>query len=250
MYPPRSGKKDFIFGIRAVLEAIGQHKEIEKILIKKGLKGELYGELIQLIRARELPHQFVPEEKINSITRKNHQGILAYVSPIEYQQLESVIPMIYEKGENPFLIILDGITDVRNLGAIARTAECAGVHALVIPTRKTAQINADAIKTSAGALHNLNVCRSQSLANTCEYLVQSGIQLIAVTEKGNVNYPKADLSVPTALVLGSEDEGISTGLLKLIDQQVSIPVFGEINSLNVSVAAGILMYEVIRQRVV
>lgn len=248
MHSSQSSKKDFIFGIRAVIEAIDQNKEIDKILIKKGLRGELYSELIKRIRSHELPHQFVPEEKINSISRKNHQGVLAFVSPIEYQQLESLIPMIYEKGENPLILILDGITDVRNLGAIARTAECAGVHAIVVPTRKTAQINADAIKTSAGALHHMNVCRSQSLIQTCEFLSQSGIRLIAVTEKATINYQTVDLKGPTALVMGSEDEGISPGLLKVINQQVSIPVFGDINSLNVSVASGIIIYEVVRQR--
>lgn len=244
----KTNKKDLIFGLRAVLEAISEGKEIDRILIKKGLRGELYTELIRLVRARELPHQFVPEEKINSITRKNHQGVLAFVSPVEYQSLESVVPMIYERGDTPFIIILDGITDVRNLGAIARTAECAGVHALVVPTKKTAQINADAVKTSAGALHHLHVCRSHGLANTCEFLKQSGIQLVAVTEKADDHYQNIDLSVPTALIMGGEDEGISPAVLKVIDQQVSIPVFGKIHSLNVSVAAGILMYDVVRQR--
>jgi len=239
---------DYIFGLRAVTEAIRNGKEIDKILIKKGLQGELYAELIQLVRELELPHQYVPEEKLHSVTRKNHQGVVAYISPIEFQKLEQLVPMLYESGKSPFIIVLDGITDVRNLGAIARTAECAGADALVIPVRKTAQVNADAVKTSAGALHHITVCRETSLVQACDFLMQSGLQLVAVTEKAENDYTKINYNQPTALVLGSEDEGISPKLINMASATAKIPVIGEIESLNVSVAAGVVIYEALRQR--
>lgn len=241
-------KNDIIFGIRTVLEALSSGKEIEKVLIKKGLQGELFQELLQELQRFRVPFQFVPIERINRVTRKNHQGVVAFVSAIEYQRLENVVPLIYEKGETPLLLILDKISDVRNFGAIARTAECGGVHAIVIPAKGAAQINADAIKTSAGALHHLTVCREPSLKKALKFLAESGIEIVAATEKASEFYYEKDLSSPLAIVMGAEDKGVSPEILKTAGELVKIPVAGQIESLNVSVAAAVLVYEALRQR--
>ncbi|SEL17035.1 23S rRNA (guanosine2251-2'-O)-methyltransferase [Parapedobacter koreensis] len=237
-----------VYGIRAVIEAIDSGKEIESLFVQRGLGGALFLELKQVLKQHDISYQQVPVEKLNRMTRKNHQGVIAVISPITYQRVEDIVPMIYEKGEVPLLLILDGITDVRNLGAIARTAECAGVHALIVPKRGSAEINPDAIKTSAGALYKINVCREDSLAKTGRLLQESGIQLVACTEKTGNDLYQFDYSVPTALVLGSEEHGISDDLLRIADQLAKIPMAGTIASLNVSVSAGVALYEVIRQR--
>ncbi len=241
-------KKDFIFGLRTIIEAINSGKEIEKILIKKGLQGDLYHELMDLVHQMQIPVQLVPVEKLDRVTRKNHQGILAYISPIIYQNIEEIIPRIYEEGKIPLVLILDELTDVRNFGAIARTAEVAGVHAIIIPEKGSAQINADAIKTSAGALHLIPVCRTKSLLSVVKYLKNSGLKIISATDKGEKLYNSIDFRDPAAIILGSEDLGIEAGLLKISDEWAKIPQFGQIQSLNVSVAAGILVFETIRQR--
>ncbi len=241
-------KDQFIFGIRAVIEAIQSGKEIDKLLIKKDINGELINELFALIKERHLVVQRVPVEKINRITRKNHQGVVAFLSAVTYYNVEEVVPVLYEEGINPFLIVLDGITDVRNFGAIARTCDCAGVNAIVIPERNSVSVNADAIKTSAGALNYVPVCREKNLVNVVKFLKTSGYKVVGASEKSSVNYTKVDYTGPVALILGAEDKGISNDLLKLCDDFVSIPEFGNINSLNVSVAGGVMMYEVVRQR--
>lgn len=241
-------KDQFIFGIRAVIEAIQSGKEIDKLLIKKDINGELINELFALIKERHLVVQRVPVEKINRITRKNHQGVVAFLSAVTYYNVEEVVPVLYEEGINPFLIVLDGITDVRNFGAIARTCDCAGVNAIVIPERNSVSVNADAIKTSAGALNYVPVCREKNLVNVVKFLKTSGYKVVGASEKSSVNYTKVDYTGPVALILGAEDKGISNDLLKLCDEFVSIPEFGNINSLNVSVAGGVMMYEVVRQR--
>ena len=241
-------KDQFIFGIRAVIEAIQSGKEIDKLLIKKDINGELINELFALIKERHLVVQRVPVEKINRITRKNHQGVVAFLSAVTYYNVEEVVPVLYEEGINPFLIVLDGITDVRNFGAIARTCDCAGVNAIVIPERNSVSVNADAIKTSAGALNYVPVCREKNLVNVVKFLKTSGYKVVGAFEKSSVNYTKVDYTGPVALILGAEDKGISNDLLKLCDDFVSIPEFGNINSLNVSVAGGVMMYEVVRQR--
>ena len=241
-------KDQFIFGIRAVIEAIQSGKEIDKLLIKKDINGELINELFALIKERHLVVQRVPVEKINRITRKNHQGVVAFLSAVTYYNVEEVVPVLYEEGINPFLIVLDGITDVRNFGAIARTCDCAGVNAIVIPERNSVSVNADAIKTSAGALNYVRVCREKNLVNVVKVLKTSGYKVVGASEKSSVNYTKVDYTGPVALILGAEDKGISNDLLKLCDDFVSIPEFGNINSLNVSVAGGVMMYEVVRQR--
>ena len=253
---PYKSKRDFaprelnqmVFGLRAVIEAIKSGKEIENLYLQRGLTGGTFLELKVLLKDYNLIFQQVPIEKLNRITTKNHQGVIAFISPIVYEKIENIIPAIFEKGETPFILILDGITDVRNMGAIARTAECAGVHAIVVPAKGSAQINPDAIKTSAGALYKIPVCRTDSLSKTSKFLQESGLQLVACTEKTNDYLYQHDYTSPTAFILGSEEDGISMELIRIADQLAKIPMFGEIESLNVSVTAGIFIYEAIRQR--
>jgi 23S rRNA (guanosine2251-2'-O)-methyltransferase len=241
-------KETYIYGIRPTIEAIKAGKELEKILLQNGLKGEGFRDLFNLIKEIEIPYQFVPVEKLNRLSRQNHQGVISFVSEITYQRIEDLVPFAFEQGHAPLFLILDRITDVRNLGSIARTAECAGIDGLIIPARGSAQINSDAIKTSAGALYKLPVVRSQNLKLTIQYLKDSGLTIFAATEKSETDYTGADLSGPSAIILGSEGEGISEEYLKLTDQQVKVPLFGEIESLNVSVASGVILFEALRQR--
>ena len=237
-----------IFGIRTVIEAIEAGKEIDKILVKKDLQGELAKELFAAVKGTNIIVQRVPIERINRITRKNHQGVVAFVSAVAYQHLADIVPSLYEDGKVPFIILLDGITDVRNFGAIARTCECTGVHAIVIPERGSVTVNADAMKTSAGALHTLPVCREHSLKETLQFLKNSGFHIVAATEKGDYDYTKADYTGPMCIIMGAEDKGVSYDNLALCDEWVKIPMLGTIESLNVSVAAGILIYEAVKQR--
>lgn len=237
-----------IFGIRAVMEAIESGKEIESLFVQRGLSGGLFLELKQLLKQHGIPSQSVPIEKLNRLTRKNHQGVVGLISPITYQSLENLVPMVYEKGEVPLFLILDGITDVRNIGAIARSAECAGVHGIIVPRRGSAEINPDAIKTSAGALFNIDVCREENLAKSVKFLQESGIQVIVCTEKATDLIYSVDLKGPTALIFGSEEHGVSDDLIRIADNLAKIPLAGEIGSLNVSVSAGIVVYEAVRQR--
>ena len=242
-------KDEYIFGIRAVIEAIESGKDIDKVLIKKDLKSELAAELFAKMKEYSIVGQRVPVDRINRITKKNHQGVVAILSAITFASLDNVVPELYEKGETPLVVILDGITDVRNFGAIARTCECAGVNAIVISERNSAGVNGDAVKTSAGALLHIPVCREKSALNAVKYLKDSGFQIVGATEKGAVNYTMIDYTVPTAIVMGAEDVGISVDILKICDSYAAIPQFGHISSLNVSVAAGILIYEAVRQRI-
>jgi 23S rRNA (guanosine2251-2'-O)-methyltransferase len=241
-------KENFIYGLHPVTEAIKSGKEIDRILFKKGLQGAFSAELLQLAKEYQVPFQFVPQEKLDRITRKNHQGVIAMVSQISYQTLENLVQMVFEDGQNPLFLVLDGITDVRNFGAISRTAECAGVHGIIIPMQGSAQINEEAVRTSAGALLRIPVCREKSLKTTAKFLSESGIGLVAATEHAKDNCFKGDFSGPVAIILGSEETGISPELLRICDQMVKIPMQGDISSLNVSVAAGVLLFEVVRQR--
>ena len=237
-----------IFGFHPVIEALRSGKELEKVFLRKGLKSESIPGLINEMREKRIPFQFVPVEKINRLCHKNHQGILALVAEIEYNDIEKIVPGLFEAGKLPLILVLDRITDVRNMGAIARTAEGAGVHAMVIPTADSAQINADAVKTSSGALHSLPVCRTENLAKTITFLKNSGLQVIAATEKADKPIYNADFTRPTAIIVGAEDTGIEKNLLPLSDVTVKIPLYGTIQSLNVSVAASIILYEAVRQR--
>ncbi len=237
-----------IFGIRAVIEAVEAGKEIDKLLVKKDLQSELSRELFAAIRGLDIPVQRVPVERLNRITRKNHQGVIAYTTQITYSHVEDLVPTLFEEGRNPFFVLLDGVTDVRNFGAIARTAECAGVDALIIPSKNSVSVNADAVKTSAGALHTLPVCRENQITRTIRYLKDCGIRIAGATEKGNLSYTKGKYDGPICLIMGAEDRGIPQEHLALCDEWVQIPILGKIQSLNVSVAAGILIYEIVKQR--
>lgn len=241
-------EKDMIFGIRAVIEAIEAGKEIDKILIRRDMTSELARELFSALNGLEVQVQKVPIERLNKITLKNHQGVVAFISPVAFQHIEDIIPGIYEQGRIPFIVVLDGITDVRNFGAIARTCECAGVDAIVIPLKGGAALNGDAVKTSAGALLKIPVCREHNLTDALKYIASSGIKIVAATEKATQNYTEASMSEPLAIVMGSEDEGVAAENLRICDDMVRIPMLGTIDSLNVSVAAGILIYEAVRQR--
>ena len=241
-------KQECIFGIRAIIEAIEANKTIDKLFIQKGLHNELFAKLWKLVRLKRVNYKHVPIEKINRITKKNHQGVIAFISPIDFHKIEDIIPTIYEKGKNPLILVLDRVTDIRNFGAIARTAECANVDFILIPEQNTAAINADAVKTSAGALHRIRVCRTWNMKLALQFMKNSGIKIIACTEKTQNNIYTPNYSHPTAIILGSEENGISAEILKISDVKTKIPMMGNIGSLNVSVASGIILYECIRQR--
>ncbi len=239
-----------LFGLRPIIEAMLAGKGLEKIFLQKTAKNPTVDELLELAKRSDVPVSMVPIEKLNKLTRKNHQGAVAYSSAITYAPLQEIVTSLFEKGKNPLLLILDRITDVRNFGSIARNAECLGVDAIVIPSRGGAQINADALKTSAGALHLVPVCREPNLKETIEYLQNSGIQIVACTEKtdDNLTDDKVDMVGPTAIIMGSEEDGISPEYLKKADARLRIPLLGQIGSLNVSVATGIILYEAMSQR--
>lgn len=237
-----------IYGFRPVLEAIKNDKTIDKVFFQKGLKGDLFKELFYIVRQNRIPFQYVPVEKINKFTRANHQGVLAFVSAIEYQDIFSILPAIYEKGKIPLLIILDKITDVRNIGAITRSAECAAVDAIILPLKGGAQLNEDAVKSSAGALYSIPLCRHSNLVEVIQYLRDSGVEVVAVTEKANHFYFEKDFTKPLCLILGNEYEGIAWDYLKQCDDAVNIPMMGTIKSLNVSVATGVVLFETVKQR--
>ncbi len=239
---------NLIYGIRPVIETIKAGKDFDKVFIQKGLRGEHFAELYTLMKELEIPYQHVPIEKLNRLTRKNHQGIVAFVSAVAYQPIEEIVQRAFEQGETPLILILDRITDVRNFGAIARTAECAGVHGILIPAQGSAQINADAMKTSAGALNNIPVSRSKNLSQSIDMLKNSGLQMVAATEKTEKSMYDVPLHPPTAIIMGSEEDGVSAAYLRKCDHELSIPITGQTASLNVSVATAIVVYEALRQR--
>lgn len=239
---------DYIFGIRAVIEAIEAGKSIDKVLVRKDLTGDLAKELLAKTREYDVLVQRVPQERLNRITSKNHQGAVAFISPVEYHKLDNLVPFLYEEGRVPFLLLLDGLTDTRNFGAIGRTADCSGVDGIIIPERNSVSVTPDAVKTSAGGLFYVPVCRVRDLVSAVRLLKDSGIKVVAATEKAAQDYTDVDMTVPVAIVMGSEDTGISEDVLRLCDELVAIPMLGNIGSLNVSVAAGVMMYETVRQR--
>lgn len=241
-------KEEFIYGTRAIIEAIQAGKEIEKLLVQKDVKNELIAELMTLVRDRNIPTTKVPLEKLNRVTRKNHQGAIAFISAISYASLDHIISSTFEKGETPLLLVLDRVTDVRNFGAIARSAECAGAHGIIIPSHGSAQINSDAMKTSAGALNYIPVYRSDNLKKTLREIQENGIQLVACTEKASDSLYDSNLTDPIALVMGSEEDGISHEYLRITDHMCKLPINGQIQSLNVGVAASVALYEAVRQR--
>jgi 23S rRNA (guanosine2251-2'-O)-methyltransferase len=241
-------KPNFIYGIHSIIEAIEAGREIDKILIQNGLGGDLIAGLKRKLKDNDIVYNGVPIDTLNRITRSNHQGAVAYISEINYFNVEDILPQLFEEGEIPFFLILDRITDVRNFGAICRTAYSAGIHAIIVPFKGGAPANADAVKTSAGALSKIKVCRSPNLKYTINFLKESGVQIIACTEKSEKNYTSMDFTKPTAIIMGSEEDGVSLEYLRLCDSRAMIPMIGNLGSLNVSVATGIILYEVIRQR--
>jgi 23S rRNA (guanosine2251-2'-O)-methyltransferase len=240
---------DFIYGINPILEALEQGKLIDKILVRKGKSDESIEPVRQAAKHYQVPLTVVPQEKLDRITRKNHQGCIALTSPIDFYRIEHLLPEIFRKGEMPLLMVLDGVTDVRNFGAIARTCLAAGFHSIIIPSSNFARVGADAIKTSAGALMQIPICRELQLARTVQFLQDSGIQVVAATEKADLPYYNTDFKVPTAIVMGSEDDGISDAIIRKADLLRKIPMNKRFDSLNVSVAAGIFAFEAVRQRI-
>jgi len=241
-------QSQMIFGTRPVIEAVQAGKDVDKILMRRDLQSDLARELFRIVKGTNIPLQRVPQEKLDRLTRKNHQGVIAFISEVTYRKLEDIVPALYEEGKNPFIVLLDGVTDVRNFGAIARSCECAGVDALVIPVHNSVSVNADAVKTSAGALLTLPVCKEASITEAIRFLKNCGYKVTAATERAETAYTAVDYTTPAALVLGGEDKGISMDNLRSCDEMVKIPVMGGITSLNVSAAAAVLLYEVVRQR--
>lgn len=241
-------KDDFIFGLRPVIEAIEAGKTIDKIFIQNGLQGPIVMDLKKLLAQHKIRANYVPIEKLNRFTRKNHQGIVAFISDIPFYSIEDIIPQLFEEGKTPFILILDRLTDVRNFGAICRTAECVGVDAIVIPDKGAAPINSDAIKTSAGAIYNIKICKEKNLAHSVDFLQQSGISVFASTEKAQKLIYETDFKEPCAIVMGNEETGISKEVMHHSDEKIKLPIVGKTQSLNVSVACGAVLYEVVRQR--
>ncbi|WP_374449731.1 23S rRNA (guanosine(2251)-2'-O)-methyltransferase RlmB [Cloacibacterium normanense] len=239
-----------MFGLRPVMEAIEAGKTIDKIFVQGGLQGEIYSELKKLLKKYNIRPNTVPVEKLNRFTRKNHQGVVAFISEIPFYKIEDLLPQIFEEGKVPFLLILDRLTDVRNFGAIARTAECVGIDAIVIPDKGAAPINSDAIKTSAGALYNVKICKENNLAHVVDFLQQSGVTVFAATEKAEKMIYDAHFSEPCAIVMGNEETGISKEIMHHADEKIKLPITGKTQSLNVSVACGAILYEAVRQKMV
>lgn len=237
-----------LFGIRPVIEGIKAGVTFDRVFIQKGLKGDLISELRVLIDKHEIESKTVPVEKLNRLTRKTHQGVFAFISPVEFISLDELVLQTQESGANPLFVILDQITDVRNFGAIVRTAECTGVNGIIIPKQGSAPVSADAMKTATGAIFNVPICKVDNLKDTVYYMQSSGIQVIAATEKSNDFIYDVDMKGPTAIVVGNEEKGITLGMQKIADRKAKLPILGEIKSLNVSVACGAVLYEVVRQR--
>lgn len=246
-YERKKNPEDVIFGVRAVIEAIKADREINRIVIQKGMNKDLFLELKEALQGKNYPLQFVPIEKLNRVVDANHQGVIAYVSPIEYQEIEPLVEGLMEAGKKPLILVLDRITDVRNFGGIARTAECEGVDAILIPSKGSALVTPDAVKTSAGALNRIPVCKTDDLKNSLFYLQQCGMRIVACTEKSSIPLYEVNMRGSVAIILGSEESGISSDLLNMADIKAKIPMSGEIASLNVGVAAGMVLYERIRQ---
>jgi 23S rRNA (guanosine2251-2'-O)-methyltransferase len=239
----------YIFGIRTIIEAINSDQTIDKIFMQRDLQGNLYSELNQLIKKNKITTSFVPVEKLETISKyQNHQGVVARISPIKYVDIERMIEKVLKKEKFPLFLLLDHITDVRNFGAIIRTAECTGVHGIIIPQSGSAPINASTIKTSAGAAFKIPISKVDHIKDALFHLQAEGISIVAATEKTNDSIYQVDLNKPLALIMGSEDRGINPSILKMVDSKAKLPLLGTIESLNVSVACGAFLYEIVRQR--
>ncbi len=241
-------KENIIYGIRAIIESLDAEKTINKVYLQKGLSGDLFKELEYLLRKKKISTSYVPAERLNRFTQNNHQGAVAVISPVNYMDFEETVEKILSSKDNPLFLLLDQITDVRNFGAIIRTAECTGVDAIIVPKTGAAPINSDTVKTSAGAAFNVPIAKVDHLKDALYYLQASGIQIIGATEKAEDTIYEIDLNKGTAIIMGAEDKGISESILKLVDNPAKLPIMGKIGSLNVSVACGAFLYEVLRQR--
>lgn len=241
-------KENQIFGIRAILEAIQAKKEIDKVFIQNEAQGELMQELLKTLKRENINFSYVPVEKLNRLTPLNHQGAVASIAPISFVSLESLVDRVVESTKTPLFLVLDQLSDARNFGAIIRTAECTGVHGIIISKQGSAPVNGDTVKTSAGAVFNVPICKVNHIKDAVFYLQASGIQIVAATEKTENLLFDLNFSQPTAIIMGSEDRGINPSVLKIVDQKAKLPMHGTIESLNVSVACGAFLYEVLRQR--
>lgn len=240
---------DLLIGFHPLMEAIKSGKEIQKVFVQKGLTGDRMPELKQELKNLEIPMFIVPREKLERISRKNHQGIIAFTSPIEFQNIENLLFSLFEEGKNPSFLMLDGITDVRNFGAIVRSAECMGVDAVIIPVKGMAPINADAVKSSSGALLRVPICRSNHLDKTLLFLRNSGIKVVGCTEKSTENIDEVSLVEPLCIVMGNEETGLTEKTIQTADHLVRIPMIGDVASLNVSASCAVALYETLRQRI-
>lgn len=241
-------KEHQIFGIRAIIEAIQAGATVDKVYIQKEASGELMKDLMKVMKRENINFSYVPVEKLNRLTPNNHQGAVATISPISFFDLESLIETVLENGKNPLFLVLDGISDARNFGAIIRTAECTGVNGIIVQKSGSAPVNGDTVKTSAGAVFNIPICKVDHIKDAIFLLQASGISTVAATEKTEQSLYDVTLSGPTAIVMGAEDRGINPSVLKIIDEKAKLPMFGTIGSLNVSVACGAFLYEAVRQR--
>ncbi len=244
----RPKEREMLFGLRAVIEAIDAGKVIDKVLIRRDMNSAIGKELLAKLEGTTTPVQRVPAERLNQFTDKNHQGVIAFLSPIDFYRVEDIVQKAFDEGRTPLLMVLDGVTDMRNFGAIARTCACVGADALVIGARGSVSINGDAVKTSAGALHTLPVCKVENMQNCLRYLRESGLAVVAATEHTDRLYTQVDMTLPLAIVMGSEEKGIYEGNLNECTDRAKLPMVGTIESLNVSVAAGVFLYEAVRQR--
>jgi len=237
-----------IFGIRAIIEAINSGETIDKVFLQKGLKGELFTELETMLRKKAINSSYVPVEKLNRLTKKNHQGAVAQISPIAFHDMETLVLNVMESGKTPLFLLLDQLSDVRNFGAIIRTAECTGVNGIIIQKKGGAPVNGDTIKTSAGAVFKIPICKVDHIKDAVFYMQGSGIKVVAATEKTDNTLYNISFKEPCAIIMGSEGRGINPSTLKVVDAKAKLPLLGTIESLNVSVACGAFLYEVVRQR--
>ena len=240
--------EDQIFGIRAIIEAINAGKNIDKVFIQKEAKGELMQELFKTMKSKNINFSYVPVEKLNKLTRNNHQGAVASISPIEFVSIEKLVEDVQNQGKTPLFLILDQLSDARNFGAIIRTAECTGVNGIIVQKQGAAPVNGDTVKTSAGAVFNVPICKVDHIKDAVYFLQASDIQTVAATEKTENNIYDIDFTAPMAIIMGSEDKGVNPSVLKLVDHKAKLPMYGTISSLNVSVACGAFLYEAVRQR--
>lgn len=237
-----------IFGIRAIIEAIQSGTVIDKVFIQKEVQGDLMKELMKVMKQKSINYSYVPVEKLNRLTSNNHQGAVATISPIGFIEIETLIETVMENGRKPFFLILDQLSDARNFGAIIRTAECTGVDGIIIQKQGSAPVNGDTVKTSAGAVFNIPICKVDHVKDAIFHLQANGIKTVAATEKTEQNIYDISLNEPLAIIMGSEDRGINPSVLKIVDEKAKLPMFGTIGSLNVSVACGAFLYETVRQR--